>query len=239
MSDNLKSPINNKNSIVNFEDIKKRIQNLRTKNLCENKPDMEINKDVLNSFKKKPNNDNKSISLYSQIELLNSNSNNISNINNNSFNKDQNISLINSMKNDKKDLNDSNYLLIPNLKLDRSKDKDSKSVMNNQKFISLKSQVNNNKITNKVTSLKSKLTETNINLSNDKSHKNINSKLQVLSEKLQESDSNNILNRNNLNSLNNLSKELDQSPSHFLNKKFDYIRKDIMNCYEEKKESDR
>ena len=143
------------------------------------------------------------------------------------------------MKNDKKDLNDSNYLLIPNLKLDRSKDKDSKSVMNNQKFISLKSQVNNNKITNKVTSLKSKLTETNINLSNDKSPKNINSKLQVLSEKLQESDSNNILNRNNLNSLNNLSKELDQSPSHFLNKKFDYIRKDIMNCYEEKKESDR
>ena len=103
-------------------------------------------------------------------------------------------------------------------------------------FISIKSHLNKDKVTSKIACNKSIYSDTNTNLENEKSGKNINSKLLGLAEKLHDSDYNNISDRNNLNSLNVFSKELDHSPSNFANRKVDEMRKNILNCFGENKE---
>jgi hypothetical protein len=205
---------------------------LKTEIQSEVKINLEINKDTLNSFKRTHDVD---VKKSMNPEALNANLDNISNINNNSFVKEQNNSFFTSNKNDKKDNGDP---FLSNLKLDRSRDKENKPETN--KFISLKTYQNDkDKITGKINNFKSKLTE-KISSEPEKPP-TLNTKLASLAEKIQNTEStiNNLTEKNDFKSLNSMSKELDQSPRQFSNRKIEEMRKNILTCFGEKKETEK
>ena len=240
MSEEIKSKLktkNNKNvgsieksSNIDFDDIKRKIQILRNKNenYNESKLDMEINKDVLNSFQK--NNDLEYKPNFPKFENI------IDNVsNNNSYVKENNNSFIN--RNDRKDHTDP---FFNSLKIDRSKEKESKSDnIVNQKFISLIKYGEKDRTVGKINaSSSSKLFDYTLKTDNDKSPRcNIN-KMNVLAEKMiNNTEIANITERNDLNTLNHLTKDLDQSPKIFSSPKIEGMRKNILSCFGEEKDN--
>ncbi len=218
-------------SVIDFNDIKKKIQILRSKNETntDSKLDLEINKDVLNSFKRNNDQDTKKFSGFHKLDNTLDNT-----VNNNSFIKENN-SFIN--RNERKDINDP---FFTNLKLDRSRDNESKAdSIVNQKFISLIKYGEKDKPVGKVNNINSSnLFNYPLKTDHDKSPKNISQKLNALSEKtVNNTETNNITVRNDLNSLNHLTKELDQSPKIFTSPKMEGMRKNILSCFGEEKEN--
>jgi len=218
---------------MKFEIIKNENSNDNRNNI-----EIEINKDVLNSFKRNTNAEQTlehkaSTSALSNLENINPN--NISNINN-SFIKDQSSVSFLSKTNGG---NESNNLLS-NIKLDRSRDnKDD----NSYKFISLKGIESKEKVKSKVSDFQLKLNnQNNITLSNerpsDKSPGKMNTKTVSFDQEKNENPS--LAELNNFNSLNTLSKQLNsQSPSYLSNKKVDEMKKNVLTFFGEKEKEEK